>query len=132
MRSVMIMRGDVSSILSSILAPMAMKMQRDAEVFRWVFIICVILLLALLIVFSRKSPAPDYLPDENRPVGMWGYFGYSILFLIPIIGWIINIVFALGGTRNVNLKNFARSKFCLLIIAIVIGLIVVLVMAAKS
>ena len=30
------------------------------------------------------------------------------------------VVFALGGTRNANLRNFARSYFCILIIGIVI------------
>ena len=60
------------------------------------------------------------LPDEIRPISMWGYFGYQILFAIPLIGLILLIVFALGGTRNVNLRNFARSYFCVLIIGIII------------
>lgn len=46
---------------------------------------------------------------------MWGYFGYEILFSIPIIGWIIVIIFALTA-QNHNLKNFARSQFCLWIL----------------
>lgn len=60
------------------------------------------------------------LPDEIRPISMWGYFGYQILFSIPLIGLILLIVFALGGTRNVNLRNYARSYFCILIISIAI------------
>jgi len=60
------------------------------------------------------------LPEEIRPISMWGYFGYQILFSIPLIGLILLIVFALGGTRNVNLRNFARSYFCILIIGIII------------
>ena len=64
-------------------------------------------------------------PSEYKPIGMWGYFGYEILFGIPIIGFIILLVFAFGGTGNINLKNFARSKFCYLILWFV--LVVVLV-----
>ena len=60
------------------------------------------------------------LPEEIRPISMWGYFGYQILFAIPLIGLILLIVFALGGTRNVNLRNYARSYFCILIIGIAI------------
>jgi hypothetical protein len=30
------------------------------------------------------------------------------------------VVFALGGTKNVNKKNFARSYFCFLIIFVII------------
>lgn len=61
---------------------------------------------------TRKIPA------EYTPISMWGYFGYQILFSIPLIGWIIVIVFAITAS-NQNLKNFARSQFCLLIIALV-------------
>ena len=64
------------------------------------------------------------IPSEYKPISMWGYFGYEILFAIPIIGWLLLLIFALGGTSNVNLKNFARSYFCLLIIIVIIFLIV--------
>ncbi len=62
----------------------------------------------------------DDLPAEYRPIGMWGYFGYSLLFNIPFIGWIIALVFAFGVTSNVNLKNYARGYFCGLIVLLVI------------
>ena len=63
-------------------------------------------------------------PDNYRPISMWGYFGYEILFAIPIVGFIVLLVFALGGTSNINVRNFARSKFCYLIICtIVIGIL---------
>ncbi|MCD8134178.1 MAG: zinc-ribbon domain-containing protein [Clostridiales bacterium] len=66
------------------------------------------------------------IPEEYRPITMWGYFGYEILFAIPIVGWILVIVFSITA-KNHNLKNFARSHFCILIIALVILLIVVAV-----
>lgn len=59
---------------------------------------------------------PDNIPEEYRPISMWGYFGYELLFSIPCVGFIILIIFAVGGTRNVNVRNFARSYFCFLII----------------
>ena len=60
------------------------------------------------------------IPMEYQPISMWGYFGYEILFAIPCIGWILLLVFAFGGTRNINVRNFARSYFCLLIIVAVL------------
>ena len=66
------------------------------------------------------SNYPTYIPPEYRPISMWGYFGYQILFAIPVIGWIMLLVFALGGTSNINVRNFARSYFCILIILVVI------------
>lgn len=59
---------------------------------------------------------PDNIPEEYHPISMWGYFGYELLFSIPCVGFIILIIFAVGGTRNVNVRNFARSYFCFLII----------------
>lgn len=58
------------------------------------------------------------------PITMWGYFGYEILFAIPLIGWIFLLVYAFGATSNINVKNFARSYFCLYIIVAVIALLV--------
>ena len=61
---------------------------------------------------------------DYTPISMWGYFGYNILFWIPLIGIILVLVFAFGGTRNVNLRNYARSQFCSLILAVIILLVV--------
>lgn len=58
------------------------------------------------------------IPAGYEPISMWGYFGYEILFAIPIIGWIFLIVFALTA-ENQNLRNFARSQFCVFIIWLV-------------
>lgn len=58
--------------------------------------------------------------DEYKPIGMWGYFGYELLFSIPLIGFIVLLIFAFGGTKNVNVKNFARSYFCMMIVWIII------------
>ena len=72
---------------------------------------------------SVSSASPNKkieIAEEYEPISIWGYFGYDLLFSIPIIGWIINVVFAFGLASNVNLKNYARSKFCVLIVYIVL------------
>ena len=70
----------------------------------------------------------DYyqIPDEYKPITMWGYFGYSILFAIPLVGFILLLVFSLGGARNINLRNYARSYFCWVVIGIVMLLLMFL------
>lgn len=60
------------------------------------------------------------IPPEYRPIGAWGYFGWQILFCIPVVGIILLIVFSLGGTSNINLKNFARSHFCALALVLIV------------
>ena len=65
------------------------------------------------------------IPEEYKPISMWGYFGYELLFSIPCVGFIILLVFAFGGNKNINVRNFARSYFCYFIIVAVITLILV-------
>ena len=73
-------------------------------------------------------PEPDpVVPEENRPLSPWAYFGYGFLFSIPVIGFILLIVFSFAG-KNVNRKNFARSYWCWLILAVAIVLIITVVL----
>ena len=69
---------------------------------------------------------------EYQPISMWGYFGYELLFGIPLIGFIMLLVFAFGGTSNKNLKNFARSKFCYAIIVFVVSVVLAAILAATG
>ena len=66
------------------------------------------------------------IPEKYKPISMWGYFGYELLFALPIIGLILILVFSFGGTQNINVRNFARSYFCVLIIGLIIALFVLL------
>ena len=68
------------------------------------------------------------IPEEYKPISMWGYFGYELLFAIPLVGFIVLLVFAFGGTRNKNLKNFARSYFCAMIVSVIIIVILAFVL----
>lgn len=75
---------------------------------------------------------PNNIPEEYRPISMWGYFGYELLFSIPCVGFILLIVFSVGGTKNINLRNFARSYFCFLVIMVVLVLILSLTGATAA
>ncbi len=59
------------------------------------------------------------IPEEYRPISMWGYFGYQLLFSIPILGLVLLIAFSFSD-KNINRRNFARSYFCILIIVLII------------
>lgn len=76
---------------------------------------------------ANMSVNENMIPEEYKPISMWGYFGYEILFSIPCVGFILLLVFSFGGTKNKNLKNFARSYFCLLIILAILVVIVIAV-----
>lgn len=69
--------------------------------------------------------------ERFRPMSPWGYFGYSLLFSIPLIGLIMLIVFSLNN-ENINRRNYARSFFIGVLIAAVILLILTLTGAFAS
>ena len=81
---------------------------------------------------QNYQSAPNYqntpnIPDDYRPISAWGYVGYQLLFAIPLVGFICILVFALGGSTNKNLKNFARSYLCIWLIAIILGVILAII-----
>jgi len=80
---------------------------------------------------NMYSNMPIQIPAEYKPISMWGYFGYQLLFMIPLIGFILLLVFALGGTQNKNLKNYARSYFCTAILVVFVIIMIVLIKAAS-
>ena len=67
----------------------------------------------------------ETLPSKYRPIGAWGYFGLTILFNIPLVGFLCLIIFACSSS-NINRRSFARSYFCgLILVAILIVVIVI-------
>lgn len=66
----------------------------------------------------------EQLPYKYRPLGAWSYFLYTILFSIPVVGIIFLFIFALDGSQVVR-RSFARSYFCVYILAIIIVAIVI-------
>ena len=48
---------------------------------------------------DQEKQLQSQIPEEYKPISMWGYFGYELLFSIPCIGFILLIllmVYALG------------------------------------
>lgn len=60
------------------------------------------------------------LPPELEPLSAWTYVGLSILYAIPVIGWIFLIVFSISD-RNLNRRNYSRSYLlCALLVVIAV------------
>ena len=65
------------------------------------------------------------IPEQYRPISPWSYFGHGILYAIPILGLIFLVIHSLSSVRNVNLRNYARSYFCgLVLVLVVLGIII--------
>ena len=71
---------------------------------------------------KREKDEISYLPEKYKPLGAWGYFGYTILFSLPLIGFICLIIFSFNDS-NINRRSFARSYFCAILVGFVVALI---------
>ena len=67
-------------------------------------------------------------PERYRPISAWGYVGYSILFLIPVIGWICWIVCVFSG-GNINRRSYARSYICHFLLTLILSTVFVVLMS---
>ena len=66
------------------------------------------------------------LPEKYQPLSAWAYFWLSILYTIPLIGFICWLVHVIDSS-NINRRNFAASYLCgLAIAAIVIVVMLIL------
>lgn len=79
----------------------------------------------------QQSYATPSIPLEYRPISAWGYVGYMLLYAIPLIGFIVLLINALGAS-NVNVKSFARSYFCILLIYIVLVILMIILFAVTG
>ena len=69
------------------------------------------------------------LPKKYRPMGAWGYFWHTILYAIPVIGWIC-LIWGAVSDKNICRRGFARMYFVEFLIALVIGVVVAVLVLA--
>ncbi len=88
--------------------------------------------------YSYQQPAPvivnnqlGQVPSQYKPLSPWAYFGYSLLFTLPLIGIIMLFVYAFDGS-NLNRRNFARSYFIGLILAVIVSIVVGILVATGA
>ncbi len=63
------------------------------------------------------------IPPQYRPLSPWAYMGYNLLFAIPLVGFILLIVFSFNDD-NINRRNYARSFFCLFLLSLILFIII--------
>ena len=73
-----------------------------------------------------QAPVAPQKP-EQKLMGPWGYVGWQILFSIPLVGFILLIVFSFDNS-NLNRRNFARSYWCALLLAVILIILVVVLL----
>ncbi len=82
-------------------------------------------------VYAQSAPAYAQAPTEASPgpdshyglISTWGYIGIMLLLCIPIIGFILMIVWACGGCRKYQKRNLCRAMLIFMAVSLVISLI---------
>lgn len=54
-----------------------------------------------------------------EPLSPWAYFGLSLLYSIPVIGFIFLIIFSIEAD-NINVRSYSRSFFCSLLVGVIL------------
>lgn len=77
-------------------------------------------------VQPTQQPAPVYAAQpvavyQEEPISTGGYIGIMFLMMLPLINLILLIIWACGGCKKVNKRNFARAMLVWMVIASVLG-----------
>lgn len=74
----------------------------------------------------------DYTGDPRfKPLSMWEYLGYNILFAIPLVGFICMIIFAVNND-NINRRNYARSFLLAMLVVLFLWVILAVIAAVAG
>ncbi|MEI6132192.1 MAG: hypothetical protein WCQ41_05140 [Bacillota bacterium] len=81
---------------------------------------------------TPPQPGPTYPgyypgPDLNAPLSVGQYVGMFLINAIPLVGFIVLLVWAFSGSTNTNKKNFARANLIILLIVLVIYIAIILI-----
>lgn len=64
-------------------------------------------------------------PEKTEPLGVLKYLGIMIVTCIPILGFIMILVWSFSSSFNRNTRNFARALLILWIIGVILSIVVV-------
>lgn len=78
---------------------------------------------------NYSNPQKPNIPPAYKPLSPWAYVGYNLLFSIPLIGFIMMIVFSFDDS-NLNRRNYSRSFFCAMLIGIIISIVLMVIIFA--
>ena len=69
-----------------------------------------------------QGEAPPISGSRYAVMSVGAYIGYSLLFSLPVIGWIICLVMAFTS-KNLNKRNFAKAILIFMVIGFVTSII---------
>lgn len=79
--------------------------------------------------YAPPAADPNALPPGSKyePITTGGYIGIMLLMMLPLINFILLLVWACGGCRKVNKTNFARAMLIIMLVGTVLSGIIFLI-----
>jgi len=68
----------------------------------------------------NAAPGPD---SKYEPITTKGYIGIMLLMCIPVVGFVLILIWAFGGCRKINKRNLARASLIMMVIGLILSLI---------
>lgn len=85
-------------------------------------------------VYATPADPNAPLPPGSKyePITIGGYIGIILLMMLPLINFILLLVWACGGCRKVNKTNFARAMLVVMLAGMVLSGIAFLIFGSIS
>ena len=64
---------------------------------------------------------------KEEPISTMGFFGIMFLMMIPVLNFLLLIIWACGGCQKRSKRNFARATILWSLIGIIISVLIILV-----
>ena len=79
-------------------------------------------------VYQQPAPDADKPGKKSKyaPMTSWGMAIQLILMNLPVVGFVLMVIWACGGCRKVARRNLARANLILLILAVILAIIAAL------
>lgn len=71
------------------------------------------------------EPAYAPLSPAVEPITTGGFVGIFLLLSVPVLNLILLIIWACGGCRKVNKRNFARAVLIILLVGLIVAAVIV-------
>lgn len=68
-----------------------------------------------------QTPPAEY--EDTAPLGVGQFLLMMFIAMIPVVGFIMQLIWAFGGSTNINRRNFARAALILSVIAFVLAIV---------
>lgn len=79
--------------------------------------------------YQQSYQQPGYTPAvDNSPLSVGQYIGMYLIQLIPVVGFILLLVWAFSADTNLNKKNWAKAMLIIMLIGIALTIVISIAM----